>query len=128
MDSKPLWQTSMERSVNGKFERKFADEAKKLRSIRLTDTAWNTLENIANQKELTRTDIIELWTREKETQQEILVRAIEEFISQKQEEYGLNNRQKGEFNTDTRDWTRFREFAELARNAPYELLGETDQY
>lgn len=118
----------MQRSEDGKFERKFTDEPKKLRSVRLTNTAWNALENLATQKELTRTDVIEMWVRETETQQEILVRAIEEFIAQKQEEYGSNNSQKGEFSTKSRDWTYFKQFAELARNAPYELLGEIDQY
>jgi predicted DNA-binding ribbon-helix-helix protein len=126
MNFNPLWKTSLERSAAGKFERKFINENKKLRSVRLTDTAWDVLENIANQNGISRTDVIELWAREKENQQKILLRAIEQFISDKQEEYGLNNRQKGEFNTNTRDWTRFKEFAELARNAPWELLEEPE--
>lgn len=45
------------------FTQKF-DEPKRLRSIRLTDTAWNSLEKIAIEQGLTRTDLIEEWSRE----------------------------------------------------------------
>jgi len=45
------------------FTQKF-DEPKKLRSVRLTDTAWDALERIATEQGLTRTDLLEKWARE----------------------------------------------------------------
>jgi AcrR family transcriptional regulator len=50
------------RSTSGKFERDYA-EPKRLRSIRLTDTAWENLDEIAQKHNLTRTELIELLAR-----------------------------------------------------------------
>jgi AcrR family transcriptional regulator len=50
------------RSSSGKFERDYA-EPKRLRSIRLTDTAWENLDEIAQKNNLTRTEFIELLAR-----------------------------------------------------------------
>ena len=46
------------------FTQKF-EETKKLRSVRLTDTAWNALEAIASERGVTRTDLLEEWARQK---------------------------------------------------------------
>jgi AcrR family transcriptional regulator len=54
------------RSVSGKFERDYA-EPKRLRSIRLTDTAWENLDEIAQKNNLTRTELIELFARGEES-------------------------------------------------------------
>jgi transposase-like protein len=45
------------------FTQKF-EEAKKLRSVRLTDTAWDALERIASEHGVTRTDLLEKWARQ----------------------------------------------------------------
>jgi AcrR family transcriptional regulator len=50
------------RSSSGRFERDYT-EPKHLRSIRLTDTAWLTLDTIAKRNNLTRTEAIELLAR-----------------------------------------------------------------
>lgn len=121
-----IWKTSMDRSDNGTFNKKFQDEEKKLRSIRLTDTAWNYLQEIATEREISRTDVIEAWARHRDTEQEIVLRAIEEFINQKRSEWGLNNSQKGEFSTSSRTWDVFKQFKKLIEEAPYELLGENN--
>lgn len=49
------------------FVQKF-DEPKKLRSVRLTDTAWDTLEHLATQQGLTRTDLLEAWARQPQSE------------------------------------------------------------
>jgi AcrR family transcriptional regulator len=50
------------RARSGRFERDYT-EPKHLRSIRLTDTAWSNLEEIATRNNLTRTEAIELLAR-----------------------------------------------------------------
>jgi AcrR family transcriptional regulator len=50
------------RSSQGKFERDYT-EPKHLRSLRLTDTAWENLDEIAQKNNLTRTELIELLSR-----------------------------------------------------------------
>lgn len=50
------------RASSGRFERDYT-EPKHLRSIRLTDTAWDKLEAIATKNNLTRTEAIELLAR-----------------------------------------------------------------
>ncbi len=50
------------RSSSGKFERDYT-EPKHLRSLRLTDTAWENLDAIAQKNNLTRTELIELLAR-----------------------------------------------------------------
>ncbi len=53
------------RSISGKFERDYP-EPKRLRSIRITDTAWENLDAIAQKNNLTRTELIELLARGEE--------------------------------------------------------------
>jgi AcrR family transcriptional regulator len=50
------------RNSSGRFERDYT-ESKQLRSIRLTDTAWDNLKAIATKNNLTRTEAIELLAR-----------------------------------------------------------------
>jgi AcrR family transcriptional regulator len=50
------------RNSSGRFERDYT-ESKQLRSIRLTDTAWENLKAIATKNNLTRTEAIELLAR-----------------------------------------------------------------
>jgi AcrR family transcriptional regulator len=50
------------RSSNGTFEQEY-DEPKHLRSIRVTDTAWENLDAMARQNNLTRTELIEKMAR-----------------------------------------------------------------
>ena len=50
------------RSSSGKFEQDY-QEAKLVRSLRLTDTAWENLDKIAQQNNLTRSEFIELLAR-----------------------------------------------------------------
>lgn len=114
----------MDRADNGTFSKKFDQEEKRLRSIRLTDTAWNRLQEIATEKEVSRTDVIETWARHKESEQEIVLKAIEEFIAQKRSDWGSNVSQKGEFNMNSRSWDIFNQFKKLIEQVPYELLGE----
>lgn len=51
------------RTSNGKFEPDYTEELKRLRSIRLTDTAWEKLAEIAEKNHLTRTEVIEIFAR-----------------------------------------------------------------
>ena len=54
------------RSASGKFEADYQQEPKRLRSIRLTDTAWEQLDAIAKQNNLTRSEAIEMFARKGE--------------------------------------------------------------
>lgn len=54
------------RSPSGKFEPDYQSEPKRLRSIRLTDTAWEKLAEIAKENELTRSELIENLARQEE--------------------------------------------------------------
>ncbi len=47
-----------QRNESGKFIQK-SDEPRKVRSVRLTDVAWNELGRIANERDITRADLIE---------------------------------------------------------------------
>jgi AcrR family transcriptional regulator len=51
------------RKDSGKFERDYKSEPKRLRSIRLTDTAWEQLAVIAAKNQLTRSELIEIIAR-----------------------------------------------------------------
>ncbi len=51
------------RKNSGKFERDYDSEPKRLRSIRLTDTAWEKLAQVAGKHELTRSEMIEIIAR-----------------------------------------------------------------
>ena len=53
------------RSSSGKFERDY-QEAKQVRSLRLTDTAWKNLDILAQKNNLTRSELIELLARGEE--------------------------------------------------------------
>jgi AcrR family transcriptional regulator len=54
------------RQDSGKFERDYS-EPKRLRSIRLTDTAWENLAALAAKNQLTRSEIIEIIARDEDT-------------------------------------------------------------
>ncbi|MFB2918380.1 TetR/AcrR family transcriptional regulator [Aerosakkonema funiforme] len=51
------------RSADGKFEPDYQSEPKRLRSIRLTDTAWEQLAAIAEKNQITRSEAIEIFAR-----------------------------------------------------------------
>ncbi|MBD2666977.1 TetR/AcrR family transcriptional regulator [Richelia sinica FACHB-800] len=51
------------RNAAGKFEKDYGNEPKQLRSIRLTDTAWEKLAEIAAKHNLTRSEMIEIFAR-----------------------------------------------------------------
>lgn len=99
------------RDDSGKFSTAY-DEPKSLRSIRLTDTAWEILKAIADEQNSSRTDVIEKWARNAESKQEIILRAINEFIEDKRQNYGSNNAQKGEFKY-SRSWDYLLQFKAL---------------
>ena len=50
-------------SIDGKFTPDYTGETKRLRSMRLTDTAWELLAEIAEKNQITRTEVIELFAR-----------------------------------------------------------------
>jgi hypothetical protein len=50
--------TERERNDNGKFAAK-GNELRTVRSIRLTDSTWNVLENKASEQDMTKADYIE---------------------------------------------------------------------
>ncbi|NET70026.1 MAG: TetR/AcrR family transcriptional regulator [Sphaerospermopsis sp. SIO1G2] len=52
------------RTPGGKFKADYGDEKKKLRSIRLTDTAWAKLDELAQSQNLTRSEMIEIFARQ----------------------------------------------------------------
>lgn len=54
------------RSDSGKFEPDYQSEPKRLRSMRLTDTAWEKLDLIAKENQLSRSEIIEMFARGEE--------------------------------------------------------------
>jgi AcrR family transcriptional regulator len=54
------------RKNSGKFERDYDSEPKRLRSIRLTDTAWEKLAQVSATHELTRSEMIEIIARDGE--------------------------------------------------------------
>ena len=51
------------RTPDGKFETDYSDSQKRLRSIRLTDLAWEKLYEIAEKNHITRSEVIEIFTR-----------------------------------------------------------------
>ena len=52
------------RTPGGKFQADYGSETKKLRSIRLTDTAWTKLDKLAQENNLTCSEMIELFAHE----------------------------------------------------------------
>ncbi|MEH1840443.1 MAG: transcriptional regulator [Nostoc sp.] len=51
------------RTSDGKFETDYGDSPKCLRSIRLTDEAWEKLLEIGNKNQVTRSEVIEIFAR-----------------------------------------------------------------
>ena len=51
------------RTSDGKFETDYGDSPKRLRSIRLTDEAWEKLLEIADKNQVTRSEVIEIFAR-----------------------------------------------------------------
>lgn len=51
------------RSDSGKFKPDYKTEQKRLRSMRLTDTAWEKLAAIAHKNQLSRSEVIEMFAR-----------------------------------------------------------------
>jgi hypothetical protein len=54
------------RTESGHFAPDYQGEAKRLRTMRLTDTAWEKLAQIAQKNHLTRTEVIEFFARGEE--------------------------------------------------------------
>jgi len=52
------------RNSSGKFQMDYSAEPKQLRSIRLTDTAWENLAELAAKNNLTRSEMIEIFARQ----------------------------------------------------------------
>lgn len=52
------------RNSSGKFQMDYTNEPKQLRSIRLTDTAWEKLAELAAKHDLTRSEAIEIFARQ----------------------------------------------------------------
>ncbi len=51
------------RTSYGKFETDYGDSPKRLRSIRLTDEAWEKLLEIGEKNQVTRSEVIEIFAR-----------------------------------------------------------------
>lgn len=51
------------RTSDGKFETDYGDSPKRLRSIRLTDEAWEKLLEIGEKNQVTRSEVIEIFAR-----------------------------------------------------------------
>ncbi len=51
------------RTSDGKFETDYQDSPKRLRSIRLTDEAWEKLLEIGEKNQVTRSELIEIFAR-----------------------------------------------------------------
>lgn len=114
------------RDSSGQFISKNYGE-KKIRSMKLSDHAWDTLETIGTLQGLTRTDVIEELTRQELARQEInkkeiVLQALQQFIELKKESFPKYLVQKGkEFSTDTRSWDVFNEFRFVLENSPEDL-------
>ncbi|MCF4969558.1 TetR/AcrR family transcriptional regulator [Nostoc sp. CMAA1605] len=52
------------RHATGKFQMQYANEPKQLRSIRLTDTAWEKLAELADKHNISRSEAIEIFARQ----------------------------------------------------------------
>ena len=113
----------MNREDNGNFAIRY-DEPKELRSMRLTNHAWNTLKKLGDEDTISRSDVIERFTRNGKSKQQIILEALNSFIEYKREDWGNNPMQKGDFSTDSRAWDKLTELKDLLKNAPWELLGE----
>lgn len=105
----------MDRTEKGTFAQKFVGESKILRSIRLTDTAWRKLQEIASKFCLTRTDFIELFVRKYRSDEEIILDALERFIESERNRPRKGNQHGNEFKTTGRDWTKLNEFEDWVK-------------
>lgn len=115
---------NVKRDSDGQFSQKEYGE-KKLRSMKLSDHAWDTLEAIARERNISRTDVIEELTRQRLNtidKQAIVAEALQEFIQYKQDAYGKNAMQRHkQFTMDARTWDVFREFLKLVNTLPEKL-------
>ncbi len=50
-------------TASGSFAQDYPSEPKRLRSLRLTDTAWEKLAEIAEKNHITRTEVVEIFAR-----------------------------------------------------------------
>lgn len=109
------------RDSSGQFAPKNYGE-KKIRSMKLTDHAWDTLESMGSLQGMTRTDVIEELTRQRTNKREAILNALQKFIELKKQSFPKHLAQKGkEFSTDTRSWDVFNEFLALIENSPEDL-------
>jgi hypothetical protein len=109
------------RDSSGQFAPSLYGE-KKIRSMKLTNHAWDTLESMGIKRGMTRTDVIEELTRQETSEQQIILKAIQKFIELKKQSFPKHLIQKGkEFSTDTRSWDIFNEFLELIESSPQQL-------
>lgn len=116
----PLYVSNQNRDA-GKFAVKDYGQ-KELRSMRLSDEAWELLGSKASEDGKSRTDLIEELARGKADEQAIILRALNAFMERQQSEYGSNNAQKGkEFSSSTRDWSFLNKFKKLIEHDPWEL-------
>ncbi len=120
MTHQPIWREKLERTGNGTFSPK-EFEGKKLRSMKLSDYAWDKLEALGEINSCSRTEIIEKFTRGENNEQEIVLKALEKFIASKQAAWGNNPSQKGEFNPNSRTWDIFNQFKKLVETSPWEV-------
>lgn len=114
----------MNREDNGNFAIRY-DEPKTLRSIRLTDHAWDTLKKLGDKDVISRTDVIERFTRNGKSHQKLILEALNKFVEDERLDWDASNNpmQKGEFKF-SRSWDKLLKFKELIEQAPWEVLGE----
>lgn len=114
----------MDREDNGNFSIRY-DEPKTLRSMRLTDHAWDTLKKIGDKDTISRSDVIERLTRNGKSHQKVILEALNTFIEDEQKDWQESNNpmQKGEFKF-SRSWDKLLKFKDLIEKAPWEVLGE----
>lgn len=107
-------QPRLNHPTQGRFTEKFVGEEKKLRSVRLTDTAWDKLHSIGDSLSVTRTDAIELMARWGiPDEKQIILDAIDRYIESQLARSGGNQfKKKGEIQDieNKRDWTHLLKF------------------
>lgn len=115
---------NMNRDDDGKFLTRY-DEPKLLRSMKLTDTAWQVLKELGDEDCISRTDVIERFVRANNSSQKAILKALNTFIEDEQKDWQESNNpmQKGDFKF-SRTWDKLLKFQELIKHAPWELLGE----
>jgi len=123
-ETQATYNISTKRSSDGQFTQKEYGE-KKLRTMKLSDHAWDTLDAMARERNISRTDVIEELTRQRLNpvdKQAIVREALQEFIQYKQDAYGKNAMQRNkEFTMHSRTWDVFREFLKLVNSLPEKL-------